>query len=83
MSDDGLNYHIGMMFTTRDQDHDERENANCAKQYYGACTAWWLMIVSMHATSTVIHSKYTTWYSWKDKHEALNTSLVMMHLSLL
>lgn len=79
MSDDGLNYQNGMMFTTRDQDHDERENANCAKQYYGV----WLMIVSMHATSTVIYSKYTTWYSWKDKHEALNTSLVMMHLSLL
>lgn len=56
MSDDGLNYQNGMMFTTRDQDYDERENANCAKQYFGACTAWWFMIVFMYATSALIHS---------------------------
>lgn len=27
MSDGGLNYQNGIMFTTRDQDYDERENA--------------------------------------------------------
>lgn len=61
MSDDGLNYQNGMMFTTRDQDYDEWENANCAKQYFGACTAWRLMIVFMYATSALIHSKFTSW----------------------
>jgi len=35
---DGLSYHLGRKFTTRDQDNDPVTTASCAVQYKGA---WW------------------------------------------
>jgi len=35
---DGLKYHNGMQFTTKDQDKDMKEDDNCARKWEGA---WW------------------------------------------
>ena len=38
ISGDSLNYHNGLMFSTRDKDNDNTTDYKCAERYHGA---WW------------------------------------------
>ena len=67
---DSLNYQNAMKFTTKDADHDNDNNENCAQLFLGA---WWYN--SCHASNLNgvyyhgNHSSYAdgiNWYSLKD-----------------
>ncbi|XP_056013919.1 ryncolin-1-like [Ostrea edulis] len=79
---DGLKYHNGMKFTTKDQDNDAHGgNYNCAKAWHGA---WWYRkchqsnLNGLYTTSAVVNPKHPTWYPWKRRHEALKSTLMMI-----
>ncbi|XP_048769766.2 ryncolin-1-like isoform X2 [Ostrea edulis] len=79
---DGLKYHNGMKFTTKDQDNDAHGgNYNCAKVWHGA---WWYRkchqsnLNGLYTTSAVVNPKHPTWYPWKRRHEALKSTLMMI-----
>lgn len=77
---DSLGGHNGWKFTTKDQDNDTY-NGNCAKLYYGA---WWYggchatNLNGLYASSALKDAKYNTWAGWKNEHEALKKTLMMI-----
>lgn len=77
---DSLGSHNELKFTAKDQDNDNY-NGNCAKLYhaawwYGACHA--TNLNGLYAKSALKDAKYNTWAAWKDEHEALKTTLMMI-----
>uniref|UniRef100_A0A8W8J4Y6 Fibrinogen C-terminal domain-containing protein n=1 Tax=Magallana gigas TaxID=29159 RepID=A0A8W8J4Y6_MAGGI len=77
---DCLGNRNGWKFTTKDQDNDNYK-ANCAKLYHAA---WWYdaclatNLNGLYAKSALIGYKYNTWAAWKNKPEALRTTLMMI-----
>ena len=73
---DGMAYHNGAPFTTRDRDNDDHSGRNCAAQHGGA---WWYKSCVLNAYHTpeneqlimVRSSTRLIWYdgsSWQDSH---------------
>ncbi|XP_078339116.1 uncharacterized protein LOC111105325 isoform X1 [Crassostrea virginica] len=77
---DSLVYHNGMKFSTRDQDND-KSGKSCSQTYHGA---WWYN--DCHHSN--LNGKYmgtatnagnsNSWYHWKNKHESLQTTRMMI-----
>jgi ficolin len=69
-----------MKFTTKDQDND-KVGGNCALSYRGG---WWYNachhsnLNGLYTTSAVVNPIHPTWYFWKNKHEALQTTRMMI-----
>ena len=58
-ADDFLEYHNGMMFTTKDRDNDKSSWPNCAKQWKGA---WWYNDChKSHLNGQYLKANATTW----------------------
>ncbi|XP_061176978.1 ficolin-1-like [Saccostrea echinata] len=76
---DGLDYHNGMKFSTKDQDNDIGRR-HCAESYHGA---WWYRscLVSNlngeYAQSAVFYFDHPIWEQWTDG-EALQKTLMMI-----
>ncbi|XP_062577891.1 ryncolin-1-like [Saccostrea cucullata] len=82
---DALNYQNNMKFTTKDQDNDRHGgNYNCAHAWHGA---WWYdachhsNLNGLYTSSAQISAKHPVWHSWKDKHEALKRTQMMIRPS--
>ena len=74
---DGLSHHNGNPFSTKDQDHDNDSDRNCAVIYKGA---WWYTncLVSdlngLYMGPSRISSSGMAWKAWKNNWEVLKTS---------
>ncbi|XP_062618305.1 uncharacterized protein LOC134279904 [Saccostrea cucullata] len=79
---DSLKYHIGMKFSTKDQDNDNRGYDNCATQYHGA---WWYKschhsnMNGQYAHSAVSGGKYAVWQGWKGSEALKQTMMMIRH----
>ncbi|XP_062570717.1 ficolin-1-like [Saccostrea cucullata] len=75
------NSHNGMAFSTKDQDNDKDSGGNCATSWHGA---WWYNscynsnLNGRYGQSGDSGGKYTTWWHWKNKYEALKQTQMMI-----
>ena len=72
---DSLNYQNGMQFSTKDADHDNKNNQNCAVSYHGA---WWYNGCHQSNLNGFYyhgnHSSYAhgiNWYHWKGHYYSM------------
>lgn len=76
-----LDYQNGMMFSTKDQDHDKLGSKHCANDFYGG---WWYKachytnLNGLYAKSALRNPKYNSWRTWISDHEALKTTVMMI-----
>ena len=76
---DGLGYHSGRKFTTKDRDNDTYSRGNCAVLHKGP---WWYLYYSCIGSN--LNGKYrsgrhvdsggVTWYQWKENYYSLKTA---------
>jgi hypothetical protein len=79
---DGLYYHHGEKFSTRDQDNDAY-SGNCAEECHGA---WWYIneicadvnLNGMYRRHGVHSYIYNYWDGFKDRWESLKDTIMMV-----
>ncbi|CAL4122724.1 unnamed protein product, partial [Meganyctiphanes norvegica] len=74
---DGLLFHIGMGFSTIDQDNDYADY-NCAEYFYGA--GWWYRVCCTACLTNQYGSTYFMWSS-DDSHYILSKAQMMVRPS--
>ncbi|XP_056016350.1 microfibril-associated glycoprotein 4-like [Ostrea edulis] len=77
---DGLSYHNGMKYTTKDQDND-KYNGNCATFYKGAFwfnSCYRTNLNGQYANTAVVSNNHMNWSYWTKTNEALRRTSMMI-----
>ena len=75
---DGLGYHNGSNFTTKDRDNDVSSKYNCAIKYTGA---WWFKNCVFRSNLNGSYKQITkgmVWYPWGNTYNSMKTCKMMI-----
>lgn len=80
ISGDGLTYHSGVSFSTKDQDNDPYSKGGCAVYHHGA---WWYRSCRQSTLNGLYEGGHTTdgkgivWYNWKFNYSLKKTTMMI------